>query len=113
MIGNIRDCTSDETLTVYTNGNFQVLPMVSHFNSGSMANILAIKDVASIPGVHINMDSRKERAIIVEYNNHIIKFQECCYGLYYYDTVNKFISHINSYSFLSTAKDNKEYFSTL
>ena len=41
----------------------------------------------------------KERAIIVEYNNQIIKFQECCDGLYYYKTANKFISHINSYYF--------------
>ena len=58
------------------------------------------------------MDSRKERAIIVEYKNQIINFQESSDGLYYHDTHNKFISHVNYYSCLSNVKDNKEYFST-
>ena len=73
-----------------------------------MANILAIKDVSSIPGVHISTDSRKERAIMMEYKNQIIKFQECRDGLYYYDTANKFISNVNSYYFLNTMEYNKE-----
>ena len=77
-----------------------------------MANILVIKYVASITGVGISKDSSKERAIIVEYNNHIIRFQGCCDGLYYYDIANEFISRINSYYFLIAMKDNKEYFST-
>ena len=82
--------------------------MEVHFNLDSMANFLLIKDVDSIPGLHISVDSREERVIIVEYHNHIIKFQECFDGLYYYDTANKFISHINYYYFLSTVEDNKE-----
>ena len=73
-----------------------------------MSKILAIKDVASIPGVHTSMDSRKERAIIVEYKNQIIKFQECCDGLYHYDSANKFMSHVNYDYFLRTVKENKE-----
>ena len=65
MIGNIRDCTSEETLRVYTNGgsnNFtsmaplKFLPMEKRFNQDSMVNILSISDVASIPGVHISMN---------------------------------------------------------
>ena len=121
MIENIRDFTPDETLTVYTNGGsknfthiepFKFLPMEVHFNLDSMANIIAIKYVASIPGLHTIMYSRNDSAIIVEYHNHMIKFQECCDSLYYYDTDNKFISHMNYYSFLITAKENKEYFST-
>ena len=108
MIGNICDCTSDNTLTVYPNGGsktfthmapFKFLPMEAHFNPDSMAKIFEIKDVASIPGVHISMDSRKECTSIVEYKNHIIRFQECRDGLYYYNNSNKFISHINSYYF--------------
>ena len=84
IIGNIFDCTSDETLTVYTNGGsntftqlepFKFLPMEVHLNPNSMANILAIKYVSSIPGVHISMDSSKERVIILEYKNQMIKFQ--------------------------------------
>ena len=82
--------------------------MEVHFNTESTSNILAIKDVNSIPGVLISMYSGKERTNIVEYKNQIIKFQECGYGLHYYDTANKFISHVNSDYFLSTVKDNKE-----
>ena len=76
MIGNIRNWTSDETLMMYTNGGsntfthiapFKFLPVEVHFNLYSMAKIIVIKDVASIPGAHISMDSRKEPAIIVEY----------------------------------------------
>ena len=87
---------------------FKFLPMEVHFNIESMANILLIKDVASIPGVHISVYSRKERAIIVEYNNQIIKFQEFRDEFYHYDAANKFISRVNSYSFLRTVKYNKE-----
>ena len=90
IVGNIYGYTSDENLTMYTNGGsktfiqivpFKFLPMEVHFNLDSKAKILVIEDVASIPGVHISMDSRKERLIIVEYQNEIIKFQECSYGL--------------------------------
>ena len=42
------------------------------------------------------MDSRKDHAIIMKYKNQIIKFQECRDGFYYYDTANKFISHVKS-----------------
>ena len=72
----------------HTDGTFKFLPMEVNFYPYSMAKILVIKDVASIPGVHISINSRKENVIIVEYQNHIIKFQECCDGLYYYDTAN-------------------------
>ena len=47
----------------------------------------------------------------MEYKNMIIKYQECR-DVYYYGAANKFISHVNSNSFLITVKDNKEYFST-
>ena len=121
MIGDIFDFTLDETLRMYTNGGlknftqmapFNFLPMEVHFNQDSTDNILSIKDVVSIQGVNINMDSNKEHAIIAEYKNKNIKFQECRDGLYYYDTDNKFTPHVNSYYFLSAVKDNKEYFST-
>ena len=78
MIENVRDCTSDKNLMVNKNGgskNFthiaplKFLPVEVHFNPESMANIIEIKDVASIPGVQISMDSRKDRAIIVGYQN--------------------------------------------
>ena len=68
--------------------------MELHFNPDSMANIIAIKGGFSISGVNIRINSDKECDIIVEHHNHIIKFQEFRYGLVYYDTPNKLISHI-------------------
>ena len=56
-IGNIRYCNSDETLIAYKNGGskiftqiapFKILPMEVHFNPDSMANIIAVNNVASI-----------------------------------------------------------------
>ena len=85
-IGNSYDCNPDKTLTVYTNRGsktfiqmetFKFLPMEVHLNPDLMANILAIKDVDSITGLHISMGSRKEPEIIFKYKNQIIKFQEC------------------------------------
>ena len=89
------------------------LPMEVHFNPDSLANILSINNISSIPVVHIIMDLRKKRVIIVEYQNQMIKFLECRDGLYYYDNVNKFISQMNYYYYLSTLKDNTENFSNL
>ena len=59
----------------YTYCTFQVLPIGVYLNTEAMANIVVVKDVASTPGVHISMDSKKGCVIIVEYNNHIIIFQ--------------------------------------
>ena len=84
MIVNVCDCTSDRTLMVYTNGGsnnlshispLKFLPIEVHFNPYSMTNILEIKDVASIIGVQISMDSSKDHTIIGKYKNLIIKFQ--------------------------------------
>ena len=55
MIGNFRDCTPDETLTVYKNGGsknftqispFEFLPMEVNFDLDSMTNIPVIKNVS-------------------------------------------------------------------
>jgi len=50
-----------------------------------MANILSLKDLASVDGVHITMDTKKERAILVEFQNTFFKFHECDDSLYYLD----------------------------
>ena len=85
-----------------------------------MANIVAIKDMAYVPGVQINMDSSKELEITMEYQGIIYKFKECQDRLYYYETAdknsisgatNRHNAPITPYSFLSSVKDNKSYFS--
>ena len=74
LIGPIRDCTKDEFLTVYTNGGqksfrqvatLKLHPLDIYYNKNSMVNILSLKDVASIPGIIIIMNSTVERAILV------------------------------------------------
>ena len=76
-----------------------------------MANSVALKDVANVPGVWIKMDSSKECTITVEYQGKIYKFRECQDGLYYYDTetgksisgaTNKSNAPITPYSFPRT-----------
>jgi hypothetical protein len=121
LVSAIRPCKDSECLTVYTNGGsksfdqigmLKALPLPVHFNADSMANILAIKDVASIPGVRLTMDSSKERAIIVEYGDELLKFDECQDGLYFYDTnKNKPKPAVTNYSMLQTVADNKDFFS--
>jgi hypothetical protein len=108
-------------LTIYTNGGSEhfdskgkltMLPIDVHFNSKSMANIFSMKDVVSLPNVKVTMDSDKERALIVEFQGQVFKFEECANGLYYYDTVGgiKSKNEIIPYSFLETVQANKEYF---
>ena len=46
-------------------GDLLLLPMKVHINESSMADILYFAEVANITGVHINMDTSKEKSINV------------------------------------------------
>ena len=79
-----------------------------------MAKIVALKDMADVPGVWITMDSSKERTIKVEYQGKMYRFKEYQYRLYYYDTgvdnsisfaTNEYNAQITPYLFLSTVED--------
>ena len=72
---NIRQHLEEQRLTVVTNGgnksfdrigNYELFPIEANFSIHSMVNIIAIKDMANVPGVRIIMDSLKEREITVE-----------------------------------------------
>ena len=79
-----------------------------------MANILLLKDVASIPGITITMDSLVERAILVKDGNITLKFKECRDGLYFYDTaVTKTNTLFTPYCFLSTVKANEKFYAEI
>ena len=99
LIDGLRSCDDEETLHIVTNGgslsysvigNCKLLPVQMHYNQDSIANVLSLKSVASIPGVRVTMDSGVERAIMVELpeKGRVIKFVECTDGLYYHDTKN-------------------------
>ena len=46
-----------------------------------MANIVAIKDMAYVPGVQIKMNSSKEREVTVKYQEKVYKLKEFQDGL--------------------------------
>jgi hypothetical protein len=78
LVTSIQSCTDDDLLTIYTNGGSQtflqkgvmkLLPIDVHFNQVSMANILSMKDVVSLPGVQVTMDSTQEKALVVSFKD--------------------------------------------
>ena len=92
---NIWEGLEEERLTVVTNcgnkafnkiGDNELFPIEAHFNLHSMANIVALKDMANVTGSRITMDGSKEREITVEYQGKFYNSKEFQDGLYYYDT---------------------------
>jgi len=82
-----------------------------YYNQDSLANIIAMKDMAAIPSVQITMDSSIEEAIIVEVKGVIFKFKDCNDGLYDYNTDTiKTNKSLAAYSFLETVQSNKKFF---
>ena len=72
---------------IFTNiAPLKLLPLEVHYNEDYMANILSLKDVSSLPDVRHTMDSSKERAIIVNFDDILVKFQDCRERIYYHDT---------------------------
>ena len=78
IIGKIHNCTEDEILLVFTNGGsnnltkivpLKNLPLDIQIYEYYMENILSLKGVAYISGVHITMYSNKERYIIADHRN--------------------------------------------
>ena len=58
------------------------------------------------------MDTTVKSTFNAHINDHIIvKFLKCGHRLNYFDTDKSNKSPVNAYSFLSTVKDNKSYFS--
>ena len=126
LVHEVSKCPVQDQLLLITNGGsmkfeekgtLNLFPMSVHFNPNSMANILSLKEVGDLDGVHIKMDTSQERAIHV----HIARsgltyiFIEGKLGLYYFDTTkpDKHIRRsVNAYSFLSTVSENKSHFTS-
>ena len=71
---SVRKCNSKEKLLMLKNGghlsfnqmkDFLLFPMKFHINESSMANIIYFEEVTNISGVHIKMDTSKEKVINV------------------------------------------------
>ena len=133
IITDVRKCCKGEELMIVTNGGsqdynqiglFKYLSLPIYYNPKSIANILSFKEVASVPGVCITMDTAMERAIFVTLpDGRKIKFKECDIGLYYFDAkdeaelpkdknikeeVQNYLIEVN---LLSTVAENKSLFS--
>ena len=86
------NATSEEKLLMLMNGghlsfnkmgDLLLLPMKFHINESSMANILYFAEVDNIAGVHIMMDTSKEKVINVHIRDgKIIHFKACAEGFY-------------------------------
>ena len=74
LVTKIEQCDPDDFLTLTTNAGcrtfkqharLKFLPMLVYYDVGSIGTILAMKDVANIPGVRVYMDTTIERTITV------------------------------------------------
>ena len=84
---NLKNCNPEEKLLMLTNGGhisfnnmgyLLLLPMKVHINETYMANILYFVEVANISGLHINMDTSKEKVTNVHIEDKkIIHFKSC------------------------------------
>jgi len=94
-------------------GTCNVIPIKVWFDENSLANILSMNEVANIDGVSITMDTSIDNAIIVNFpDGHSFRFEQINDGLYAYNPVSEIKSNntITNYSFASTVKANKNFF---
>jgi hypothetical protein len=117
LLSDLRD--SEEVMRVFTNGGSQdyseigtlkLFPFNVYYNPRSLANILSLTQVSEM--FRVTMDTDDAPTMMVHVSPDIIlRFQQCGSGLYYYDTAaNAHNSNVISYSFLSTVRNNKDYF---
>jgi hypothetical protein len=92
MVTGVEACRDEDILTLSTNAGCRVfdqqamlkfLPISVHFDKNSLATIVAMKDVANVPGVRVQFDTDVERSINVFYCGKVVKFKECADGLYF------------------------------
>jgi len=109
-------------MRVYTNGGYQeynqvgtikLFPFEVFYNPASIANILALADIAR--NFRVTMDTGQEHSMTIHFgHDQEMKFKQCQEGLYRYffhtSAANKNNYLVNAYSFLSTVKKNKAYF---
>ena len=130
LVTNIRPCDAGDELHIATNGGgmrydmqaqLELFPVPVHFNEDSIATILALKDVASLPGCYLTMDTRQARQILVSFEGSTVTyvFKECADGLYFYDTkasvaskLSRNNNNVNPYTFLQTVASNKSFYTT-
>jgi hypothetical protein len=110
---------SEELMRVFTSDGFQdyseigtlkLFPFNVYYNPQPLANILSLAQVSEM--FRVTMDTAEAPTMMVHVSpDLILRFQQCGSGLYYYDTAaNTNNSNVISYLFLSTVRNNKDYF---
>ncbi len=90
-------------------GNLTVFPFEVYYNPSSLANIISLSEVSE--RYRETIDTDKKPAMVAHLNANVShKFMKYGSGLYYLDT-SQLVQSIDTYSFLSTVKSNKSYFS--
>ena len=129
FIGNLtnkRVCSKQDCLYTLNNntgqmifserGDLDFLPLSPHYNTESVANILAFHELNGMEGARIKFDGDKEDAFFLVFDSgRIVKFIRARIGLYFYDREfpedHEF--QLNGASFISTVKENEGLVSKL
>ena len=129
FVSAVTDVASASRSKIITNGGDHIFPQMGclkfftlqvWFDASSLANVIALYDIASLPAFRVTMDSEKSKALVVYMpNGNDIVFKECGLGLYDLDTrylttndiySKNTITEYSSHSFLSTVQENKANF---
>ena len=84
LLSSIRDCTEDEIRLVHPNGgdetfhqqgDLNIVSIATHYNPTSLAIILSMKYVRTIPGIGSTMDNFEDSIILIHLSDlNVLKF---------------------------------------
>ena len=92
MINNVKLCTEEKPLKIYTNGgvleydqvgDFTYLTIKTYYNPQSIANVLSLKTVSEMNGYYITMDTQDDLFIKLHHGTITLYFTHNSNGLYY------------------------------
>ena len=75
-------------VTYSSKGIIKLQDLPVHYKKGTIANVLSFKEVSSIPGVRITVDTDVDQAMLVHMGSRVLKFTQCNDGLFYLDLTN-------------------------
>ena len=123
LLKNIHVCKPEEMMVILKNGGSQdfdmigdlnVIPIKLYNNADSIPTILDFKDICSIPGVRVKMDTKVDESFHVQLTTgQVFNFTQYSKYMYCFDTdqVNNDTNNhtFNHYIILKTVKNNQVY----
>ena len=92
LLNNIRSCTEEESLEIFTNGSslelnetgtLKYFPMDGYYHPDSIANILSFKLVTDLKGHYVKMDTENRPGMYVVKGDKELLFWHSVNGLFY------------------------------